>query len=332
MPCLCSIASTPAAQALRATALGLTLGALALPASAQTWPSKPLRLVAPFAPGGGADFMARLIAAPLSAALGQPVVVENRVGAAGIIGYEFAAKAAPDGYTLVILSTTYAILPSLHKLPYDPAKDIQPVSLLSRGPYIVAVHPSLPVKTIRDLVSLAKAKPDEVTYASSGNGGNVHLVTALFASMAGVKLLHVPFKGTGPGVAATIGGQTSLVFGSMSSTLPLMRAGRLRGLAVTSAARNPAAPELPTVIESGLPGYDTFDWQGLAVPVGTPRPIVDRLNTEVAKLLQDRTIADRLLADGVVPSPSSPEAFAAFIGRDIEVVRKVVAQAGVRLD
>ncbi|MEI6318515.1 MAG: tripartite tricarboxylate transporter substrate binding protein [Pseudomonadota bacterium] len=305
---------------------------LALPAGAQQWPSKPLRLVIPFAPGGGADFMGRLVAAPLSAALGQPVLVENRVGAAGIVGYEFAAKAPPDGYTLVILSTSYAILPSLHKLSYDPAKDIQPVSLLSRGPYIVAVHPSLPVKTIRDLVALAKAKPDEITYASSGNGGNVHLVTALFSSMAGVKMLHVPFKGTGPGVAATLGGQTSLVFGSMSSTLPLMRAGRLRGLAVTSAARNPAAPELPTVIESGLPGYDTFDWQGLAVPGGTPRPIVDRLNAEVAKLLQDRAIADRLLADGVVPSPNSPEAFAAFIGRDIEVVRKVVAQAGVRLD
>ncbi len=313
-------------------AAALCLSAIALPASAQQWPLKPLRLVVPFAPGGGADFMARLVSTPLSNALGQPVVIENRVGAAGIIGYEHAAKAAPDGYTLVILSTSYAILPSLHKLSYDPLKDIQPVSLLSRGPYIVAAHPSLPVKNIRDLVALAKAKPDEITYASSGNGGNVHLATALFASMAGVRMLHVPFKGTGPGIAATIGGQTSLVFGSMSSTLPLMRAGRLRGLAVTSMQRNPAAPELPTVIESGLPGYDTFDWQGLAVPGGTPRPVVDRLNAEVARLLQDKAIADRLLADGVVPSPTTPEAFAAFIARDIDTVRRIVAQAGVKLD
>ena len=311
-------------------AIAVTL--ISLTATAQQWPAKPIRIIAPFAPGGGADFMARLTSQPLSLALGQPVVVENRVGASGIIGYDHTLKSPADGYTIVVVSTTYSIIPSLYKLPYDPVKDMQPIIQLSRGPYVIAVHPSVPVKNIRELIAMAKASPDALAYASSGNGANLHLVTELFMSMAGIKMLHVPFKGTGPAITATVGGQTGVVFGSMYSTLPLVRSGRLRALAVTSAQRNPAAPEIPTVAESGLPGYDTFDWQGVVGPRGMPRQVVERLNSEFTKILQAKDVTERLLADGVVPSPSTPEEFGAFVGREIEVVRGIVTQAGIKLD
>jgi tripartite-type tricarboxylate transporter receptor subunit TctC len=224
------------------TLAALVCAAVATAASAQQWPAKPVRVIAPFAPGGGADFMGRLTGQYLAEALGQSVVVENRVGASGIIGYDYGLKAPPDGYTLTVVSTTYSIIPSLYKLPYDPVKDMQPIIQLSRGPYIVSVHPSLPVKNIRELIALAKAKPDSITYASSGTGGNVHLVTELFTYMTGTKMVHIPYKGTGPGVVDTIAGQISLVFGSMSSVISYVRGGRLRGIAVTSAQRNPAAP------------------------------------------------------------------------------------------
>lgn len=312
--------------------LALPIGVASTVAQAQPWPAKPIRIIAPFAPGGGADFMARMTGQPLSVALGQPVVVENRVGASGIIGYDHTLKSPADGYTIVVVSTTYSIIPALYKLPYDPVKDMQPIIGLTRGPYIIAVHPSVQAKNIRELIALAKTAPESVTYASSGNGANLHLVTEMFASMAGIKMLHVPFKGTGPAITATLGGQTGVVFGSMYSTLPLVRAGRLRALAVSSAQRNPAAPEIPTVGESGLPGYDTFDWQGVVGPKGMPRQVVDRLNAEFAKILQTKEVADRLLADGIVPSPGTPEEFGAFIAKEIDTVRNIVTQAGIKLD
>jgi tripartite-type tricarboxylate transporter receptor subunit TctC len=308
----------------------LAFAAASFAACAQQWPAKPVRVIAPFAPGGGADFMGRLTGQYLAELLGQPVVIENRVGASGIIGYDFGLKAPADGYTLTVVSTTYSILPSLYKLPYDPIKDMQPITSFSRGPYIVSVHPSLPVKNIKELIALAKAHPNTINYASSGTGANVHLVTEMFTSMTGTKMVHIPYKGTGPGVTDTIAGQTQLVFGSMSSVMPYVRAGRLHALAVTSAQRNPAAPELPTVIESGVPGYDTFDWQGIVAPRGVPRAIVDRLNSEYAKILRGKDVSERLLKDGIVASPSSPEEFGAFIANEIEVVRKIVAQAGIK--
>ena len=310
----------------------LAAAAVASIALAQTWPAKPIRLIAPFAPGGGADFMARMTGQPLSIALGQPVVVENRVGASGIIGYDHTLKSPADGYSIVVVSTTYSIIPALYKLPYDPVKDMQPIIQLSRGPYIIAVHPSVPAKSIRELIALAKSSVDPIPYASSGNGANLHLVTEMFSSMAGIKMLHIPFKGTGPAITATVGGQTSVVFGSMYSTLPLVRSGRLRALAVSSAQRSPAAPDIPTVAESGVPGYDTFDWQGVVGPRGMPRPVVERLNSEFAKIMQSKEVADRLLADGVVPSPGTPEEFGAFIAKEIDVVRGIVTQAGIKLD
>ena len=299
---------------------------------AQQWPAKPIRVIVPFAPGGGADFMGRLTSQQLTAALGQPVVVENRVGASGIIGYDHGLKAAPDGYTITVVSTTYSIIPALYKLPYDPVRDMQPVTQLSQGPYVVAVHPSLPVKNIKELVALAESKPGTINYASSGNGANLHLVTELFMHMTGTKMVHIPYKGTGPAILDTLAGQTMLVFGSMSSALPHVRSGKLRALAVTSAQRNPAAPDLPTVIESGVAGYDTFDWQGIIAPRGMPRPIVERLNAEFAKILRSKEVSDRLLGDGVVPAPGTPDEFGAFIAREIDVVRGIVARAGIKLD
>ncbi len=312
--------------------LALAFTGVPLAGWAQPWPAKPIRVIVPFAPGGGADFMGRLTSQQLTVALGQPVVVENRVGASGIIGYEHGLKAAPDGYTITVVSTTYSIIPALYKLPYDPVRDMQPVTQLSQGPYVVAVHPSLPVKNIRELVALAESKPGTINYASSGNGANLHLVTELFMHMTGTKMVHIPYKGTGPAILDTLAGQTMLVFGSMSSALPHVRSGKLRALEITSAERNPAAPELPTVSESGVPGYDTFDWQGIIAPKGMPRPIVERLNAEFTKILRSKEVSDRLLGDGVVPAPGTPEAFGAFIAREIDVVRGIVARAGIKLD
>ena len=321
--------SAPHALAVICTVIALSIAAASSLACAQQWPAKPIRVIAPFAPGGGADFMGRLTGQHLSDAIGQTVVVENRVGASGIIGYDVGLKSAPDGYTLTVVSTTYSIIPSLYKLPYDPVKDMQPIIQLSRGPYIVSVHPSLPVKNIRELIALAKAKPDSINYASSGTGGNVHLVTELFANMTGARMVHIPYKGTGPGVVDTIAGQTSLVFGSMSSVITYVRAGRLRGIAVTSAQRNPAAPELPTVIESGVPGYDTFDWQGIVGPRGIPRPVIDRLNSEYGRILRSKEVADRLLSDGLMPYPGTPEEFERFIQAELKKWSAVVRSAGI---
>jgi tripartite-type tricarboxylate transporter receptor subunit TctC len=315
----------------------LALAALAIAvassaAFAQQWPVKPVRLIVPFPPGGGADFIGRVVSPPLTTVIGHSVVVENRTGAAGTIGYEAGAKAVPDGYTFTIVSTSYSVNPSLYKLAFDPVKDIQPVIALCQGPYIVAVHPSLPVQNMRQLIALAKAKPGALNYASSGQGGNVHLVMELFMYMTGTRMTHVPYKGTGPALIDTVSGQTSLIFGSTSGTLPLVRSGRLRGLAVTTAQRSQAAPEFPTVAESGVPGFDVFDWQGMIGPRGLPKAIVDRLNSELNKILRSKEMADRLEAGGVEASGGTPEEFSAFVAKQIELWRKVVTQAGVKLE
>ena len=300
-------------------------------AAAQPYPSKPVRILVPFAPGGGTDFIARFIAQRLSGALGQQFVVENRAGAGSTIGTEAGLKAPPDGYNLVIISNSYAANASLYKLRFDPLADMTPVIRISSGPYMVVVHPSLPVTNLRELVALAKAEPGRVFFASSGQGSINHLATELFASMAGFKLNHVPYKGTGPALQDTIGGQTGATLGSTASTLPHVKSGRLRALAVTTSARLPSQPELPTVAEAGVPGYETVLWHGLIGPKGLPRPIVERLNAEITKLLQLKETADQLAADGVAPAGGTPEEFLAAITREIEVWRRVVAQANVQV-
>ena len=301
-------------------------------AQAQQWPQKPIRIIVPFAPGGGADYMGRIVSQILAAPLGQSIVVDNRPGAAGIIGVEMALKAPADGHTLLVVSTSYGVNPALYKLSYDPVKDIQPIAELSRGPYIVSVHPSLPVKNVKELVALARAKPGSLNYASSGLGGNVHLATELFSHVAGIRMAHIPYKGTGPAIIDTVAGHTTVIFGSSTGTLAQVRAGKLRALAITSAKRSPAAPEIPTVAESGVPGYDTFDWQGLVGPKGLPRPIVDRLNAELGKALHEKDTVERLQRDGLSPGSGSPEAFGTFVAKEIELWKRVVAQAGVKLE
>ena len=298
----------------------------------QPYPARPVRILVPFAPGGGTDFIARFIAQRLSGSLGQPFLVENRPGAGSTIGTEAGLKAAPDGYTLVIVSNSYAANASLYKLRFDPIADMTPVIRISSGPYLVVVHPSLPVKNLRELVALAKAEPGRVFFASSGQGSINHLATELFASMAGFKLNHVPYKGTGPALQDTIGGQTGATLGSTASTLPHVRSGRLRALAVTTATRLASEPELPTVAEAGVPGYETVLWHGLIGPRGLPRPVVERLNGEISKLLQLKETAEQLQNDGVAPAGGTPEEFLATMAKEIEVWRRVVAEAGVKLE
>jgi tripartite-type tricarboxylate transporter receptor subunit TctC len=301
-------------------------------AAAQPYPAKPVRIIVPFAPGGGTDFIARFMAQRLSAALGQQFVVENRAGAGSTIGTEAGLKSPPDGYTLTIVSNSYAANASLYKLRFDPIADMTPVIQISSGPYMVVVHPSLPVTNLGELIGLAKAEPGRIFFASSGQGSINHLATELFASMAGFKLNHVPYKGTGPALQDTIGGQTNATLGSTASTLPHVRSGRLRALAVTTSKRLASEPDIPTVAEAGVPGYETVLWHGLIAPKGTPRAVVERLNAEVSKVLQLKETGEQLQNDGVSPAGGTPEQFLGAITKEIEVWRRVVAEAGVKAE
>jgi tripartite-type tricarboxylate transporter receptor subunit TctC len=311
-------------------AAALTLGCTCV--VAQVYPIKPVKIVVAFPPGGGNDFIARFVAARLGASMGQQFVVENRPGAGGTIGVEIGLKAPPDGYTLTLISNSYTVNPSLYPLKFDPVEDMTPIIQISQGPYIVVVHPSLPVQSLQELIALAKAKPDAINFASSGQGSVAHLATELLASMAGFKLNHVPYKGTGPALSDTIGGQTNAMLGSVSTTLPHVRSGRLRALAVTTPYRLAALPELPTVAEAGVPGYQTTLWHGLIGPKGMSSSIVDRLNTEVTRVLKLKEASDQLQNDGVSPAGGRPEQFREAIRKEIEVWRKVVSDAGVKAE
>ncbi|MFN9153354.1 MAG: tripartite tricarboxylate transporter substrate binding protein [bacterium] len=318
-------------RALAAASLAAFSVALAPAAMAQAYPTKPLRMVIPFAPGGGSDFIGRIAAQQLSDSLGHQVVVENRGGAGGSLGVEVGMKAAPDGYTLTLIAASYPVNPALYKLNFDPIKDIQPVIQMSQGPFLVAVHPTLPAKTVKDLIALARKNPGGLNYATSGQGSIVHLATEHFASMAGIKMTHIPYKGTGPALTDTIGGHTQLIFGSIASTLPFVRSGKLRPIAVTTAKRIGAEPNIPSIGET-VAGYDVTNWHGILVPRNTPRPIVDRINADLQKALSNKEMITRLNADGVEPAGGTPEAFGARIAREIELWKKIVAQAGVKAE
>ena len=300
--------------------------------SAQSYPSKTIRLLVGFAPGGGSDFIARATAPRLSEALGQPVVVENRPGASGVLATELGVKAPPDGHTLTVIVSNFASYPSLYKLTFDAVKDVQPIIQLTQGPFLVAIHPSLPAKTTRELIALAKKNPGALNYASTGAGALSHLGVEHFSMMAGVKLTHIPYKGTGPALVDTIAGQTQVIFGSILPTLPHVRSGRLRGIAVTTAQRVAAEPNIPTVAESGLPGYEVNNWNGLIAPRGTPRAIVERLNAEFAKILKTRDVTQRLQNDGGAPAGGSPEEFEARLAKETALWSKVIATGGIRVE
>jgi len=320
----------------------VALVAVATCAAAQTYPNKPIRLVVPFPAAGTTDILARDVGQRLTETLGQPVVIDNRPGAAGNVGSDIVAKSAPDGYTLLMCTvSSHAINPGLYsKLPYDHIKDFAPVILVARVPNVLEVNPGVPVYTVADLIKLAKEKPGEINFASSGSGTSIHLSGELFKTMTGVNMVHVPYKGSAPAITDLIGGQVQVMFDNLPSSLQQIKAGKLRAIAVTSAQRSPALPDLPTIAESGLPGFEATSWFGVLAPAGTPPAIVNRLNAEINKWLQSPDGKEKLLAQGALIEPrgesvtagGSPEQFAAFIRAETEKWAKVIKASGAKVD
>ena len=304
-----------------------------LAAQAQDYPARPVRVVVPFPPGGGTDIVARLVTQKLGERLGANFVIDNRSGAGGTIGTEIVAKSPPDGYTLAVVSGSHAINPSLYrKLGYDAARDFAPVTLIVSGPGLLVVHPSVPAKTVKELIAVAKARPGQLHYASAGNGTPPHLAAELFKTMTGVNMVHVPYKGNTFAFTDLVAGQVSVSFPTIPSALPLVRSGRLRALAVTSARRSAVLPDVPTIAESGVPGYDSASWFGMLAPAGTPAAITTKLQQETARILQLPDIRKRFLDQGLDPVGDTPQEFAAFIGVEIAKWSKVVAASGARVD
>ncbi len=311
----------------------LALCACGIPhAYAQSYPAKPVRLVVPFAPGGGSDLVGRLLAQKLGAVLGQQIVVDNRGGAGGRIGTEFVAKSAPDGYTLLMATSSVMVTaPALYrKLPFDMPKDFAPISPVAFTTYALVTHSSVPARSIKELIALAKARPGRLTFASSGTGGLAHLSGELFSSMAGIKMIHVPYKGSAPGALSVTAGETDLMFSNVLPALPLIQGKRLRALGIASLKRSSLLPEVPTIAESGLPGFEAEQLYGVLAPAGTPREIVARLNGEIAKVMQTDDVKSRGLADGSEVTLSTPEAFEKTIVAEIGKWAKVIRQAGIK--
>lgn len=303
-------------------------------AGAQAYPTKPIRLVTPFAAGGPSDIVARLVSQKLGEALGQNVVIDNRGGAGGIIGCEIAARAVPDGYTLLLGSSgNLSVTPNLYaKLPYDPVKDFAPLTLFSSGPQILVVHPSVAAKSVKELIALAKAQPGKINFASGGTGTGNHLASELFKVSAGINIVHVPYKGTGQAMIDLVSGQVQMMISSLLPALPQVKANRLRGLAVTSMKRTAALPEMPTLSESGLDGFETTSWHGVLAPIRTPKPITARLTSELRKAAQQPDTRERLVSQGIDPVGSTPEEFAAYIRSETEKFAKVVRLAGIKVE
>jgi len=299
----------------------------------QPYPTKPIRIIVTYPAGGGADAMARLIAPKLGEALGQPVLVENRGGASGTIAAELVAKSAPDGATLMLDATAFAVNQSLYpKLPYDPEKSFAPITLLALFPNIVVVHPSYPVSSVRELIAKIKAEPGRIAFASSGNGSAQHLAAELFRQRAGLDMVHVPYKGGGPALIDVMGGQVPIYFANMASALPHVKNGKLKALAVTGAQRSSAAPELPTVAESGMPGYQVYEWNAIFAPAGTPPAIINRLQAEIAKVVRIPEVRERMLALGGEIVASSPADLAAWVREQSASWSRVVKAGNIKLE
>lgn len=320
-----------APRVLHASMLAL---AVAGHAGAQSYPNRPIRFIVPNPPGGGADLVARVVGQKLADSLGQQVVIDNRAGAGGIIGTDLAAKSEPNGYTLMLgYTANLAFAPSLFdKLPYDTVKDFSPVTLVGLSFYVLAAHPSVPVKSVKELIALAQSKPGQLNFASIGNGQGTHLAGELFNNMARVNLVHVPYKGGGPALVAVVGGEAQLIFGSALSTLVHVKAGRLRGLAITAAKRSAIIADLPTITEAGVAGYEMITWMGVLVPTRTPKEIVARLHAEIAKILQTTEVRQRFSGNGLEPVIGTPAEFAVLIKADIAKWAKVIKGAGIRIN
>jgi tripartite-type tricarboxylate transporter receptor subunit TctC len=296
------------------------------------YPTKPIRLIVPFAPGGGTDIVARLLSQKLTEAFTQTVIVDNRAGGGGTIGAETAVRATPDGYTVIIMSGSYATNAAMYKLPYDPVNDILPMGLIGDTAFIIALHPGVPIKSVAELIAYAKAKPGALNYGSSGTGGIAHLSGELFDLLAATKMTHVAYKGTGPALNDLLGGHIQLIFGSAPSTIPLVHGNRLRAIAVTTTKRSAALPDLPTVAEAGVPGYEVVLWYGVLGPKGLPKNIVARWNTEIRKATKLPDMKERLASEGFDIDDSPPEVFQAVLKRDVAKWAKVVKEAKVKVE
>jgi len=320
-------------QSIASHAIAALLVAVALPALAQ-YPNKPIHIVVPSEPGDGSDLTSRLIGDRLAAVLGQPVVIENKLGAGGVVGTEYAARQPADGYTLIMGNAgSHAINAALYsKLSYDPAKDFTAVALVGIAPNMMSVNPALPVKSVAEFIAYAKAHPGTINYGSGGNGSSAHLSAELFKTMAGIQMNHVPYKGATPAFTDLAGGQVQVMIANLPPMLPLVKAGKLRALAVTTTRRYPGLPDVPTVAESGLAGYETVAWFGLFAPAGTPKEIVSRLNREVNAIVSQPDVRERLLGMGMEPALGTPEDFAARQAADIAKWKKVVADSGAKVD
>ena len=314
--------------------IGLALAMFAALAQGQAWPSKPIKWVVPFAPGGTTDILARTVGEKLAIALGQPVIIENKPGAGGGVGAEFTAKAAPDGYTIMGGTiSTHAINASLYnKLPYDPVKDFVAITLLARVPNMLVVNPSLPANNVKELIVLLKANPNKYSFASSGNGTSQHLSGELFKISAGVDMQHIPYKGSPPALQDVMGGQVAMTFDNITPAWPLAKAGKLRALAVTTAARSAVAPDVPTLAESGLPGFEVGSWQGVFAPAGTPPEIIKRLNTEIVKILKLPDVKEKLVGLGAEPVGNTTEEFTAIVKAEVVKWADVVKKSGAKVD
>jgi tripartite-type tricarboxylate transporter receptor subunit TctC len=309
-----------------------TFAGPAVGAVADNYPIKPIRIIVPFTPGGSNDLVGRVLSQKFHEAWGQPAIIDNRPGGGSTIGIDLVVRSAPDGYTLLTTSGGIAINVSLYKLPFNPITDLSPVILLAQMPYLLVVHPSLPAKSARDLVSLAKAQPGKLAFASSGAGTSSHLAMEMFRYMANINMLHVPFKGGGPAVTSVMGGEVQGTFNVITGTLPYVRSGKLRGLGVSSAKRADVAPEIPTIAESGVPGYEVIAWYNVFAPARTPQVIIDRLNSEINRMLKTPDVRERFHALGVAPLGGPPEALSKYLEYEVTRWAKLIKETGVKLN
>ncbi len=319
----------------RLTTFVIAVGASALlPAAAlaQAYPNKTVRMIVPFPPGGGVDFIGRVVGKGLSERLGQPVVIDNRPGANAIVGLEVLKVAAPDGYTIAAASAgPLAVNPFIYaKLPHDTLRDFTYIANMVNFPLLLVAHPSLPVKNVKELIALARARPNEIAYSSPGAGNTGHLAAALFESMAKIKTVHIPYKGTAPAVLAVLSGEAPMTWSSIPTILPHVRAGRVRALGVGNAERLSSLPEFPTIAEAGLPGFESYAWGGMIGPANMPKDIVERLNKEIVATLRQKDVIDRMLSEGTVPTPSTPEEFVAYMKSELKKWGDVVKMAGIK--
>jgi tripartite-type tricarboxylate transporter receptor subunit TctC len=304
-------------RSLVALAAAAALGASGLAQAQSGFPNKPIKLVVAFAPGGGSDLIARLLASKLGDRIGQPVVVENRPGAGGQLGAEYALRQPADGYTLMLAAASYTVNPSVYKMRFDAINDMTPIAQLARGPFVIAVNPKLPAKDLKELVALAKKEPGKLSYASAGTGSITHIVTEYFLDTTGAQISHIPYKGTSPALTDTISGQTQVIFGTVGSTLPFVKSGKLRAIAVTTPTRLPALPDVPTVAESGYPSYQVTNWHGIIAPKGLPRDIQLQLNKAINDCMHDPKMEATLAEDGLVPANGTPDDFGKLMASEV---------------